>query len=75
MIRAEHAQRVGALQLRHGAHHGRLQIAAVAVLQQMHDDLRVRLALKGVALLDQCLAQRGEVFDDAVVHHGKAAVV
>ena len=41
----------------------------------MHDDLGIRLALKAVAPGDQLLAQTHIVLDDAVVHHGEAAVV
>ena len=41
----------------------------------MHDDLRVRLAFKDVAFRQKLLPEHGIVFDNPVMHDGKAPVV
>ena len=74
-IRAEDAEGVGPLEPRDRAHDGGFEVSPVEALEQVDDDLRVRLALKGITRGDELLAQLREVFDDAVVHHGEAPVV
>ena len=57
---------------KHLAHRG-LEVAVVDFLQQVCDDLRIRLRLEGMTFFNQIFLQRHIVFDDAVVHNGKIA--
>ena len=75
LVGAEDAEGVGPFEPRDRAHDGGFEVSAIEALEQVDDDLRVRLALEGVARGDELLAQLREVFDDAVVHHGEAPVV
>ena len=56
----------------HLAHRG-FEIAVVDLFQKVRDDLRIRLRLEGMPLLDQFFLQRHIVFDNAVVHDGEIA--
>jgi hypothetical protein len=68
LVRAEHGDRVGAVQLRTCALHGLEQVAVVEAVDQVRDDLGVGLAGEAVALGLQRRAQFVVVLDDAVVH-------
>ena len=76
-IGAQDADRIAALQAAERLHDGVLQVAVAGVvhIQQVDDDLRVRLAVEHEALSLQHLAQLHEVFDDAVLHDGELAVI
>ena len=66
---AEHGDRIGALQFRRRALHGREQVARIMAVDQVRDDLGVGLRLEHVTLGFQARAQLFVVLDDAVVHH------
>ena len=73
-------QGIGAADAHHAAGHGLHRaslVLVVVVVDQLGGDLGVGLAVEGVAVLDQLLAQELIVFDDAVVHqnHGVAVAV
>ena len=76
-VGAQNADRIAALQTAKCLHDGVLQVAVTGVvhIQQMDDDLRVRLTMEPEPLGLQHLAQLHEVFDDAVLHDGELAVV
>ena len=76
-VGAQNADRIAALQTAKCLHDGVLQVAVTGVvhIQQMDDDLRVRLTMEPEPLGLQHLAQLHEVFNDAVLHDGELAVV
>ena len=76
-VGAQNADRIAALQTAKCLHDSVLQVAVTGVvhIQQMDDDLRVRLTMEPEPLGLQHLAQLHEVFDDAVLHDGELAVV
>ena len=76
-IGAQDADRIAALQTAKCLHDGVLQVAVAGIIhiQQVHNDLRVRLAMEPEPLSLQHLAQLHEVFDDAVLHDGELAVI
>ena len=51
----------------HGPSHRRFEIAVVVQFDEVREHLGIGLAAEDVAELEQACAQRGVVFDDAVV--------
>ena len=76
-VGAQNADRIAALQTAERFEHSVLEIAVAGIIhiQQVNDDLRVRLTMEPEPLGLQHLAQLHEVFDDAVLHDGELAVV
>ena len=90
LVGAHRCQAVGAHHVRarlaHGGHEvarararrraggGICGAALIGLLDEVGEDLGVGIALEHVAAARELLAQLGEVLDDAVVHHGDAAV-
>ncbi len=76
-VGAQNADRIAALQTAKCLHDGVLQVAVAGVvhIQQVNDDLRVRLTMEPEPLGLQHLAQLHKVFDDAVLHDGELAVI
>ena len=66
-------QAVGALQNLRRACEGIDQITVIVLLDEMGDDLGVRLALEDVALGFEEVTQLHEVLDYAVMHDGDLA--
>ena len=50
------------------------EVPRIDLLEEMHDDLCIRLGLEDVPLGNQLFLQRKIVLDDAVVHDGKVAM-
>ena len=73
-VGAENAESIGPLEPRGGMQHGGPEIAGIVHVEQMHNDLGVGLAPEYEALALKLVAQRGIVFDDAVVDDGEFAV-
>ena len=71
----EHDDRVGAAQLTERAAHRLVELRSVLemALDQMRDDLGIRLGREDVPLGLQALLDRQVVLDDAVVHHHEVA--
>src|SRR5258706_9234720 len=71
----EDDHRVGAAQLAEGAPYRLVQLGGILemALDQVRDDLGVRLGLEGVPLGLQALLDRQVVLDDAVVDHHEVA--
>ena len=67
LVAAEHRDRIGAAQARHGALHRLEQIAFVQAVDQVGDDLGVGLARERIVLRAQAGAQFVVVLDDPVV--------
>lgn len=65
---------IAALELPDGRLNGLKQIAVIAVVDQMRDDFRIRLARKLVALGLEAAADLLVIFDDAVVHQGNVVI-
>lgn len=76
-IGAQDAERVAALQAAERFEHSVLEIAVAGIIhiQQVHNDLGIRLTMEHEALGLEHLAQLHEVFDDAVLHNGELAIV
>jgi hypothetical protein len=72
LVAAEHGDRIGTAQPRQRALDGLEEIAVVAMIHEMGDDLGVGLGDEGVALGLQLGAQLVVVLDDAVVHDADA---
>ena len=47
----------------------------LGIFNQLEQDLGIRIATEGKALLFQLVTQRRSVFDDAVVHHGQLSAL
>ena len=73
MIDMHDGQAVGALQNLRRACESVDQIAVIVLLDEMGDDLGIRLALEDVALGFEEIAQLHEVLDYAVMHDGNLA--
>ena len=76
-IGAQDAERIAALQAAKCFEHSVLEIAVAGIIhiQQVHNDLGIRLTMEHKALGLEHLSQLHEVFDDAVLHDGELAVV
>ena len=74
-VGAEDAQGVGPLNQTQHLPHRRQNVPVVVVLQKLGHHLGVGLGNEGDPLRLQKLPQLHIVFDDAVVHHGKAAAL
>ncbi len=83
MGRREDGESIRSIHLRQSAPHCHHQVrrsiapgVREGILDEMHDDLGVRLGDEAVAAVDKCLAEFPEVLDDAVMdHHEPAAAV
>ena len=72
--RRDDAEREVAVQVEERAPHGLDEVALVVRLEQVRDDLGVRLGAEDVALGDQPLLEHHVVLDDAVEHDREAVV-
>ena len=72
--RRDDAEREVAVQLEERLAHGLGEVAVVVRLEQVRDDLGVRLGAEDVPVGDQPLLERHVVLDDAVEHDGEAVV-
>ena len=77
LVRADHAEGIGALDAVKQAVHGVEDVAAVVevIFQQLGDDLRVGVRAEAHALCQQKFLDLQIVFDDAVMDDGHAAVL
>ena len=72
--RRDDAEREVAVQVEERAPHGLDEIAFVVRLEQVRDDLGIRLGAEDVAVGDQLLLEHHVVLDDAVEHDREAVV-
>ena len=72
LITAENSDRVSAFKFVYGRLNGLKQVTPVQVMDQMRDDLGIRLAFKLIAHFFQVIAKYIVVLDNAVMHEGDA---
>ena len=73
IITAEDSQRIGTVQFGHHTDDGVHDVTLIIVFKQLGDHFCIRIGTEGQSSAHQHFTQKNIVFDDTIMHHGKAS--